>query len=66
MAADDFLKANAAYDRWLRKQLRGKVVAADLAEKWKKIFSQRSPLRTKFKRIWALDISKASARITAR
>jgi hypothetical protein len=43
VAADSFPKANAAYDRWLRKQLRGKIVAADLREKRKKMSSGPFP-----------------------
>jgi hypothetical protein len=53
---NSFQKANAAYERWLRKQLRGKIVQADLREKWTKMSSGPFPfLRATYWR-WAETI----------
>jgi len=56
VAADSFPKANAAYDRWLRREIRGKVVAADLRKKREKMASGPFPfLRATYWR-WAETI----------
>jgi hypothetical protein len=56
VAADSIPKANAAYDRWLRREIRGKVVAADLRKKREKMASGPFPfLRATYWR-WAETI----------
>jgi uncharacterized protein (DUF2252 family) len=56
VAADSVPKANAAYDRWLRREIRGKVVAADLRKKREKMASGPFPfLRATYWR-WAETI----------
>jgi hypothetical protein len=56
VAADTFPEANATYERWLRKELRGKVIAADLRRKWEKMSTGPFPfLRATYWR-WAETI----------
>src|SRR5262245_45876165 len=43
MAADGIEKANAAYETWLRAELRGRLVDEDLREKWTKMASAPFP-----------------------
>ena len=52
----DFRKANAEYERWLRKALDGRIVAADLKAKHEKMASDVFPfLRATYWR-WAETI----------
>jgi len=56
MAIADIRRANKQYEKWLRSELRGDVVASDLAEKWRKMSAAPFPfLRATYWR-WAETI----------